>query len=265
MNIIRFSDPEGVIHFGCDYDGVTANLLRGNPLREIAFSGQRAQVANLLAPVEPTVIVCIGLNYRQHAAEMGMPIPPYPVLFMKNTGSVNHPNAPIVVPACCRQGPELDYEVELAVVIGRTARNVGASKALDYVFGYTVANDVTARRWQKHAGGGQWVRGKSFDTFCPLGPVLVTADAISDPQNLRLRCAVNGELRQDSSTADMIFSVAQLIEYLTEDTTLATGTVILTGTPSGVGFMRHPPVYLNSGDVVELTIDGVGTLRNTVQ
>ena len=159
---------------------------------------------------------------------------------------------------------QVDFEVELAVIIGRKAKNVTAAEALDYVFGYTIGNDVSARRWQKHAGGGQWVRGKSFDTFCPLGPELVTKDLVPDPQQLRLQCFLNGRLMQDDNTSDMIFSVAGLIEYLSDSMTLLPGTVIMTGTPSGVGFARQPPVYLKPGDNLELTIDNLGTLCNPV-
>ena len=159
---------------------------------------------------------------------------------------------------------QVDFEVELAVVIGRAAKNISAAKALDYVLGYTIGNDVSARRWQKHGGGGQWVRGKSFDTFCPLGPELVTKDLVPDPQQLRLQCCLNGELMQDANTADMIFSVAELIEYLSDSMTLLPGTVIMSGTPSGVGFARQPPVFLKPGDSLELTIDNLGTLCNPV-
>ncbi|MBL0731940.1 MAG: fumarylacetoacetate hydrolase family protein, partial [Desulfosarcina sp.] len=151
-----------------------------------------------------------------------------------------------------------------AVVIGKTARNVSAGQALDYVLGYTIANDVSARRWQKNAGSMQWTRGKSFDTFCPLGPAIITADEIPDPQNLQIKCVLNDEVMQDAVTSDMIFSVAEIIAYLSEDTTLLPGTVILTGTPGGVGFVRKPPVYLKTGDEVEVTIEGIGRLVNPV-
>jgi 2-keto-4-pentenoate hydratase/2-oxohepta-3-ene-1,7-dioic acid hydratase in catechol pathway len=159
---------------------------------------------------------------------------------------------------------QVDYEVELAVIIGKAAKDVPTARAFDYVLGYTIGNDVSARRWQKHGGGGQWVRGKSFDTFCPLGPELVTKDLVPDPQQLRLQCFLNGELMQDANTADMIFSVAELIEYLSSGMTLLPGTVIMSGTPSGVGFARQPPVYLKPGDNLELKIDNLGTLRNPV-
>ena len=151
------------------------------------------------------------------------------------------------------------------MVIATTARNVQVENALEHVLGYTCANDVSARRWQKHAGGGQWVRGKSFDTFCPLGPVLVTADEIPDPQSLPIRAVLNGRTMQSSNTVDMIFPVAELIAFISRDTTLLPGTIILTGTPEGVGFARKPPVYLADGDTIEVTIDGIGTLSNPVR
>ena len=169
-----------------------------------------------------------------------------------------------MLPACCQHGPEVDYEAELAVVIGKTARNVSEEDALEYVFGYTCANDVSARRWQKHGGGGQWVKGKSFDSFCPLGPVLVTADEIPDPQTLKVESILNGKVMQDGHTSDMIFPVARLIQLLSQDTTLLPGTLILTGTPAGVGFARKPPVFLADGDRIEVRISGIGVLSNSV-
>ena len=184
---------------------------------------------------------------------------------MKPGTAVTDPGSPILLPAACEHGPEVDYEAELAVIIGKTAHNVPVENALDHVFGYTCANDVSARRWQKHAGGGQWVRGKSFDTFCPLGPLLVTADEIPDPQALAIRSVLNGRTMQSSNTGDMIFSVAELIAFISRDTTLRPGTLILTGTPEGVGFARRPPVYLADGDTIEITIEGIGTLANPVQ
>lgn len=264
MKCVRFCDETDKIRFGHDYDGKFARLLKIPPLAGIELTDKRVRVKTLLAPIMPTAILCIGLNYRDHAVETGVSPPTHPVLFMKNPAAVNDPGGPIVIPPCCQDPPEVDYELELAVVIGRAACNVARSVALDYVFGYTIANDVTARRWQKHAGGQQWVRGKSFDTFCPLGPVVVTADEIPDPQFLQLTCRLNGTTVQDANTSEMIFGVAELIEYLSTGTTLLPGTVILTGTPSGVGFTRDPPLYLRPGDQLELTIDKIGTLRNSV-
>ncbi len=266
MRIIRFSDENNKECYGHNYHDDIATLLKGEFLggQQAEDTGREVRVKKLLAPLQPTAILCIGLNYRQHAKETGIKLPDYPVLFMKNPAAVTHPGDPIVLPPSCLEPPQVDYEAELAVVIGKPAKNVSAKDAFDYVLGYTAANDVSARRWQKHGGGGQWVRGKSFDTFCPLGPELVTADEIPDPQTLRLRCILNNEVMQDSNTSDMIFSVAELIEFLSESTTLLPGTVILTGTPSGVGFVREPPVYLKSGDVVEINVECVGSLSNPV-
>ncbi|MDX1775745.1 MAG: fumarylacetoacetate hydrolase family protein, partial [Desulfobulbales bacterium] len=170
----------------------------------------------------------------------------------------------ILLPPSCLDPLQVDFEVELAVVIGKAAKDVSVAAALDYVLGYTIGNDVSARRWQKYGGGGQWVRGKSFDTFCPLGPELVTKELIPEPQHLRLRCFLNGTLMQDANTSDMIFTVAELIAYLSDSMTLLPGTVIMTGTPSGVGCARKPPVFLKPGDSLELEIDNLGTLCNPV-
>jgi 2-keto-4-pentenoate hydratase/2-oxohepta-3-ene-1,7-dioic acid hydratase in catechol pathway len=161
--------------------------------------------------------------------------------------------------------PEVDFELELAVVIGQAAKDVSAAEALDYVLGYTVANDVSARRWQGGRGSGQWVRGKSFDTFCPLGPELVTTDELADPQNLNMNCVLDGRTMQDANTSDMIFPVSELISFLSTGTTLLPGTVILTGTPSGVGFTRKPPVFLMPGNTIDMTVEGIGTLSNPVE
>jgi 2-keto-4-pentenoate hydratase/2-oxohepta-3-ene-1,7-dioic acid hydratase in catechol pathway len=264
MRIIRFLDADRQIRFGHDYRDGEATLLSGDTVTSLRDGGRRLKVGKLLAPIDPAAILCIGLNYRQHARETNVELPRYPVLFMKNPAALNHPGDPILLPPSCMDPPQVDFEIELAIVIGRTAKNVAATKALDHVFGYTIGNDVSARRWQKHGGAGQWVRGKSFDTFCPLGPALVTADVIPDPQQLQLQCFLNGTLMQDSNTADMIFSVAELIEYLSSDMTLLPGTVILSGTPSGVGFARTPPVFLRPGDTLELTITNLGTLYNPV-
>lgn len=250
--------------YGEDEGEERALLLEGDPWRGFKTTGRRVVIGERLAPVEPVNIFCIGLNYRAHAEETGASLPENPVIFMKPTTTLNHPQQEIVLPACCKHGPEVDFEAELAVVIGRRARNVSEEDALDYVFGYTCANDVSARRWQKHGGGGQWVKGKSFDSFCPLGPVLVTAEEISDPQTLKVESILNGKVMQQGHTSDMIFPVARLIHLLSQDTTLLPGTLILTGTPAGVGFARKPPVYLADGDRIEIRISGIGALVNPV-
>ncbi|HEX7010651.1 MAG TPA: fumarylacetoacetate hydrolase family protein, partial [Phycisphaeraceae bacterium] len=215
MRIVRFRDDQGLIRYGIDRGDGTAQLLARSPLEAPEtlpeLTNQVVPIAQRLAPLVPVNIFCIGLNYREHARETGAAIPEQPILFMKPTTALNDPEAAICIPACCTHGEEVDYEGELAVVIGRPGRNIVPEDALNHVLGYTCANDVSARRWQRHAGGGQWIRGKGFDTFCPLGPVLVTADEIPDPQNLALTTTLNGQVMQQGHTSDMIFSVAQLI------------------------------------------------------
>jgi 2-keto-4-pentenoate hydratase/2-oxohepta-3-ene-1,7-dioic acid hydratase in catechol pathway len=207
----------------------------------------------------PGKVICIGLNYRDHAAESGMALPKSPVIFSKFSSCVIGPNDPILIP----QGSgETDYEAELAFVIGRRAKNVPAHEALDYVLGYTNFNDVSARDFQ--FADGQWQRGKSCDTFAPMGEYIVTRDEIPDPQNLRIQFRLNGETLQDSSTAQMVFGVAELVEFLSRYVVLEPGDVIATGTPPGVGFARKPPVFLKEGDVAEVEIEGLGVLSNPV-
>ncbi len=264
MRIIRFIDENGKVGYGHNYVDGRAVRLTGDLFTGLEETGKKVAVKKLLAPLVPAAILAIGLNYHQHAEETGSKIPKYPVLFMKNPASVTHPGDPVILHPSCMQPPEVDYEVELAVVIGKSAKDVAVDKALEYILGYTVANDVSARRWQGGRGSGQWVRGKSFDTFCPLGPEMVTADELTDPQKLQLTCVLNGQTMQDANTADMIFPVAELISFLSTGMTLLPGTVILTGTPSGVGFTRKPPVYLMPGDLVEMTVEGIGTLSNPV-
>ncbi len=264
MRIIFFEGHDSKLHWGCDPHDGQAYVLDGGPYTSFERSGQRLPVKRLLAPIQPTVILGIGLNYKRHALETGQPIPRVPVVFGKNPASVTGPEQPIKLHPCCMQPPQVDYEVELAVVLGKVCKDATAQNALDHVLGYTVGNDVSARRWQKKTGG-QWTKGKSFDSFCPLGPCLVTPDELPDPQRLALSTRLNGELMQSSNTEDMIFTVKELICYLSEGTTLWPGTVIMTGTPEGVGFVRQPRVFLMPGDVVELEIEGIGVLRNPVE
>jgi 2-keto-4-pentenoate hydratase/2-oxohepta-3-ene-1,7-dioic acid hydratase in catechol pathway len=216
----------------------------------------------LLAPVtKPEKIVCVGLNYRDHAAESGQPVPEAPVLFAKYRNSLVGPGGSIRLP---RAAPEnVDYEAELAVVIGRSASRVPVSRALEHVAGYTCANDVSARDLQSR--GGQWVHGKAIDSFLPLGPWLVTPDEIGDPQMLRIRCTINGEVLQESNTKQMVFGVADLISFISQTITLSPGDVIITGTPPGVGAARKPPRFLRAGDAVTVSIDGIGDLTNPVE
>jgi 2-keto-4-pentenoate hydratase/2-oxohepta-3-ene-1,7-dioic acid hydratase in catechol pathway len=263
MKIIRYQSPDGTIGYAQQHDDGTATKLHGTLLESLEPTGELAPIGKLLAPLEPRAVLCIGLNYRQHAAETNAPLPQWPVLFFKNPASVQNPGDPIELPRWLASA-KVDYECELAVVIRRLCKNVSRADALDYVLGYTCANDVSARDWQKEGGGSQWCRGKSFDTFCPLGPVLVTPDEIPNPNALRISTKVNGETLQDSTTADMIFDVPALIEFLSGSTTLLPGTAILTGTPSGVGMARTPPRWLQPGDTVAVEIEKIGVLSNPV-
>jgi 2-keto-4-pentenoate hydratase/2-oxohepta-3-ene-1,7-dioic acid hydratase in catechol pathway len=215
--------------------------------------------ADELPFARPGKIVCVGLNYRDHAEESGMEIPARPLLFAKWPNSLIGPGRPIVPP---EQSHEVDYEAELGVVIGKRARRVAVADALGHVAGYVCANEVSARDVQ--FADGQWTRGKSFDTFGPVGP-MVSADQVPDPQALPIRCLVNGEVVQDSSTAQMIFTVAEVIAFISDGITLEPGDLILTGTPAGVGWVRKPPVFLADGDEVTVEIEGVGSLTNPVQ
>ena len=215
----------------------------------------------LLAPVpRPGKVICVGLNYRDHAKETGKAIPSEPVLFSKFANSVVGPGADVVVPP---EAGKVDYEAELAVVIGRRASRVAAADALDHVAGYACANDVSSRSLQFLSD--QWLLGKAIDTFLPLGPYLVTAEEVPDPQALGIRCLVNDELRQDSDTGQMVFGVAELISYASRTITLEPGDLLVTGTPSGVGDGADPPRYLRDGDRMRVEVDGLGELENTIR
>lgn len=263
MKLIRYEGSEGEIDYGSLQPDGSALEIEGDIFNQLKVTTRRADVRKLLAPIAPTNILCIGLNYRQHATETNSPFPKYPVLFMKSTSAVQNPFDPIVLPRRLAS-EEVDYECELAVVIGRKCKNVTEANALDYVLGYTCANDVSARDWQKRFGGSQWCRGKTFDTFAPLGPCLALRDEISDPSTLLIRTVLNGQVMQETSTADMIFNVPKLIAFLSGSTTLLPGTIILTGTPHGVGMARKPPVWLQPGDTVTIEIDRIGVLTNPV-
>ena len=243
-------------------------VVRGDSLRVIEgdLFGSRREIPSrvlplkdvrLLAPVAPANLLCLGRNYRAHAAEGGDAPPKAPLLFIKATSCVIGPDDPIVIPAAAPE--QVDFEAELAVVIGKPARRVSEADALDCVLGYTCADDVSARDCQ--AGDGQWARSKSFDTFGPLGPWIETE---LDPSNLRIRGRLNGRTMQEANTSQMLFSVRYVISYLSRGMTLLPGTVLLTGTPAGVGFARKPPVWLKPGDSYEVEIEGIGALRNPV-
>jgi len=264
MRLLRHLSPSGPAYAALQPDG-SALEVTGDPLAGTHRVTDRvATLGKPLAPVPaPPAIICIGLNYAKHAAEGKQAPPERPVWFIKLPGAIQHPDEPIRLP---RNQPtaKADYEAELAIVLGRECRDATRENALSYVLGYTCANDVSARDWQRDWSGGQWNHAKSFDTFCPLGPVLVTPDELRNPNALRIRSILNGQVMQDSNTSDMIFDVPTIIAFLSADKTLPTGTVILTGTPEGVGFARKPPVWLQPGDIIAVEIEGIGTLTNPV-
>jgi 2-keto-4-pentenoate hydratase/2-oxohepta-3-ene-1,7-dioic acid hydratase in catechol pathway len=246
-------------------------LLEGGPamLRNAEEAAGRPDAVHLpvsqvrfLPPItDPQKIICVGLNYRDHAAESGAPIPKEPVLFSKfSTALIGHEEA-IVLP---RVSEEVDYEAELVLVIGRKGRNLTTAEAEQAIAGYTIGHDVSARDWQLKKDGRQWLAGKTFDTFAPTGPWMVTADELPDPHTLGIRLRLNGRTMQDSTTAQMIFRAPDVVAYVSQIITLMPGDLVFTGTPPGVGAARKPPVYLKPGDVVEVEIDKLGVLRNPV-
>jgi 2,4-diketo-3-deoxy-L-fuconate hydrolase len=276
MKLIRFGpsgqEKTGVIAGGRRLDVSAAfaaydeNFFASDGLARLAAwvsanAGSAPEVpadARLGSPIaRPSKIICIGLNYRDHAAESGMAEPAEPVVFFKATTALTGPNDGLVIP---RGSEKTDWEVELAVVIGKTAKHVSYADALAHVAGYILHNDYSERAWQLERGG-QWVKGKSADTYAPLGPWLATTDEIADPHHLRLWLTLNGEKKQDGNTANFIFNIPHVISYLSGFMTLLPGDVISTGTPAGVGLGFNPPQYLKPGDVVELGIDGLGTQR----
>ena len=256
MKIARFADASGRVRSGIVREKAI-EIVEGDALGPLTKTGESVALpeVRLLAPVVPVNLLCIGRNYKAHAEELGNDLPKAPLLFLKATTALNGPESDVMLP---RVAPsQVDFESELAVVIGKSARDVPEENALEYVLGYACANDVSARDAQK--GDGQWARGKSFDTFCPLGPWIETE---LDPADVGIRGRLNGELMQDGRTSQMIFSVPHLVSYLSRSLTLVPGTVILTGTPAGCGSGRKPPRWLKPGDVYEVEIEGVGTLRN---
>ena len=263
MHILRYQDYNGHIHYGVRHVDDHVTRIEGDLFTEYHDTGETAKDVKRLAPIEPRDIFCIGLNYRKHAVEGNQAIPDQPIVFMKNTGSLQNPGDPIILPRKLRSDA-VDYECELAMVISKPCYNVSKTDALNYILGYTCANDVSARDWQLKWGGGQWCRGKTFATFCPLGPWLVTSDEISNPNSLSIKTTLNDQVMQDWNTNDMIFDVPTLIEFLSSSTRLLPGTVILTGTPHGVGGARKPPVYLQPGDSVTIEIERIGALTNPV-
>lgn len=243
--------------------GKAASTLASKLMAEsgVLASGSPLATVRLLPPIaRPGKIVAIGLNYRDHCVEQGIEPPTIPLIFAKFPNSIAGPYDPIILPA---EDMQVDYEAELGVVIGRNAKRIAASEAMEHVAGYLVLNDVSARKWQ--FSDKQWVRGKSCDTFCPIGPWLTTRDEVPDPHALHISTRVNGQLLQDSNTHHLIFRIPELIEFITASMTLEPGDIIATGTPVGVGCFRNPPIYLKGGDIVEIEIERLGKLRNSVE
>ena len=263
MRIIRYQDNAGKIHNAAQQaDGFTQRI-DGDVFGKFTLTSEKADVQRLLPPVQPPQVWCIGQNYKKHAEELGMALPEFPVLFAKGVNTVIANGDTIELPQRAKSA-EVDYECELVVVIGKECKDVSRERALEYVAGYMCGNDVSARDWQIKKGGSQWCRGKSFDTFAPIGPCLVTKDEVGNPNELRIRTILDGVTVQDANTNDMIFGVPAIVSFLSESTTLLPGTVIFTGTPQGVGMGRKPQLWLKDGDEVSIVIEKVGTLTNRV-
>ena len=259
MQLIRFKKDKKISNGVLKDDRIFK--VKGDLFSDFSSGSEIAKLdeVKLLAPIVPPNIIAIGLNYRQHAVETGAEIPERPVVFLKATSSLNNPNSDILLPKIAPE--KVDFEAELAVVISKRAKNIETVEVDDYILGYSCANDVSARDCQKELDK-QWARGKSFDTFCPLGPWIETE---LDPGDLEIKSILNGELMQESKTSDMIFNIKQLVSYLSHNMTLLPGTVILTGTPEGVGFARDEEVFLRDGDQITVKIEGIGSLENTVK
>jgi 2-keto-4-pentenoate hydratase/2-oxohepta-3-ene-1,7-dioic acid hydratase in catechol pathway len=261
MKIVRFLTTASRPMYGVWEEEAGVRIIAGDVFGVWAISDTRLrleEITRILPPVEPPNIFALGLNYRAHASEGGSAAPDHPLVFLKATSSITGRDRPIILP---KSAPTMvDYEAELALIIGKTAYEVSEEKALDHVLGYTAANDVSARDCQMQLDK-QWARGKSFDTFCPIGPFIETEH---DPDHAQVKSRLNGQVMQDSCTTDLIFSCRYLVSYLSHQFTLHPGTLILTGTPSGVGVHRNPPVFLKDGDVIEVELEGVGTLSNPV-
>jgi 2-keto-4-pentenoate hydratase/2-oxohepta-3-ene-1,7-dioic acid hydratase in catechol pathway len=282
MPLVRFRRPDGAVWLGWlqadsvreiaeDAEGTALNsLLQGGQEAARSAFNRASEAAHetgdvkFLAPLtRPPKVIAIGLNYEGHRLETKGDEPTEPTVFSKFASSIIGPDQEIRLPAAAPR--RVDYEAELAVVLAGGGRDVAESDAMSLVAGYTIANDVSARDWQVKKPNGQWLLGKTFDTFLPLGPVLVTTDEVVDPHALRITCSISGELVQDASTSELIFRIPYLISYLSRVFRLEPGDVILTGTPAGVGMARTPPRWLADGDVVEINIEGIGTLRNPVR
>ncbi|KAH7326517.1 fumarylacetoacetate hydrolase [Stachybotrys elegans] len=274
--LVRFLAKDGQTYYGDAIlpSGVSdiseaqqARIITGDIFGKHEVSDQVADIRLLLSPLAPAdigTLRCLGLNYALHAKESGLPEPQYPVLFYKPSTAVAGPTDPIPVPTIAQEGSGLDYECELVIVIGKRCTNVSEAEALDYVLGYAVGNDMSHRDWQIKRGGGQWSIGKGFDGWAPFGPGIVSTKLIKDPQALRIWTKLNGETVQDGHTSDMIFKAKKMISFLSQGVTLMPGDLIFTGTPSGVGMGRNPPLWLKDGDVVEVGLEQVGTCTNKV-
>lgn len=259
MKIVRYQ-KHGEIFYG-KLESEEIFPIEGDVFGDFRLRSQpiKREEVRLLAPVNPPNIIAIGLNYRKHAQESGLAYPEKPVIFLKATSSLIGPEDKIIIPQMAPD--EVDYEAELTIVIGKKAKNVEVEEAEDYIFGYTCANDVSARDCQMRLDK-QWARGKSFDTFCPLGPWVETE--LAEPNCCRIISRLNGKIMQDSNTSDLIFNTKELLSYCSKNFTLYPGTVIMTGTPEGVGFPRNPPIFLKPGDTIGIEIEGIGNLINKV-
>ncbi|OTB05971.1 hypothetical protein M426DRAFT_319350 [Hypoxylon sp. CI-4A] len=275
--LVRFLAKNGKTYYGDAIlpDGVTdisktkqARVIKGDIFGQHEVTDQIADVRLLLAPLaleDVKTVRCLGLNYALHAKEAGLPLPKFPVLFYKPVTSLSGPTDPIPVHPIAQEELGLDYECELIVIIGKEAKDVPEDKALDYVFGYAIGNDVSHRDWQIARGGGQWSLGKGFDGWAPYGPGIVSSNLIKDPQTLKISTRLNGQTVQESNTADQIFNVKQTISFLSKGHTLLPGDLIWTGTPSGVGMGRNPKLWLKDGDIVEVELEKVGIVTNKVE
>ncbi len=260
MHIVRYTNRDGELRWGGAVSDREARPMTGDLLGDRRFAEASEPIVRRHSPIDPPNIIAIGRNYAEHAREMkSTSLPDQPLIFLKTTTAVIGPGDPIVLPKSAPN--EVDFEAELAVVIGKRARDVLENDAFQYVLGYTCANDVSARDGQRL--DKQWARAKSFDTFCPLGPVLVTPDEL-DVTCAPVRSILNGQIMQNGNTSDMIFSVPRLVSYVSHQFTLLPGTVILTGTPPGVGAARTPPVFLKAGDEITIEVEGIGRLTNPV-
>ncbi|KIW35017.1 uncharacterized protein PV07_01744 [Cladophialophora immunda] len=282
QRLIKFRAPQGQTHYGdpiinhadellqkLEAKTLKAKVFEGSSIPALKPTGTEVEVAELIGPLTPAdvpIVKCIGLNYMKHIKEAGRTPPPYPSIFIKGAPSIASWNEDIPIHPIIQKPDMLDYEGEMCILIGKDAKNVPREKALDYIAGYMVGNDISARSWQrdpKFAGNvPQWCFAKGFDKFAPVGPMLVSPSVVGLAENLRLQTLVNGEMRQDTNTDDLIFSVADIVSFSSQGTTLQEGTVIMTGTPSGVALGMDPPGWLKDGDVVEVKIEQLGSIRN---